>query len=294
MRARQVLRFLLPLAVLEAARAVKRRQAEHAPAVSAFTPEEFRGIVARMDAGDFAFDAALEERLCAAWRVDPTSVPYPSVLTKAYATGDAVAMNDKSLMEVSYRLPYSHAYESTQRHKYEEFLRAVARSGVDFSGAVAITDVGCGYGGLLAIAHEMYPGAALCGVECAHSAVEFMARRRSYIRGAYADLEAEGTLFAGAVGGSHDIVLCTEVLEHLAWPELALANLLSLRPSRAIALTVPQGRLDTASQHINFWSPESWRAFIERNANGSRTVCGLCPSPGSPGGADNFAVLLLN
>jgi hypothetical protein len=292
MTARRILVGLLPPVVLEAARAMRRRQSGHAQAASAFTPEEFRAIVARMDAGDFAFDAALEEHLCAAWRIDPASVPYPSVLTKAYATGDAVAMNDKSLMEVSYRLPYSHAYESTQRHKYEEFLRAVARAGVDFSGAVAITDVGCGYGGLLTIAREMYPAAALCGVECAHSAVEFMAQRRSYIRGAYADVEAEGTAFAGAVGRSHDIVLCTEVLEHLMRPELALANLMSLRPSRAIALTVPQGRVDTAAQHINFWSQESWRAFIERNANGWRTVCGLCPSPGSPGGADNFAVLL--
>lgn len=105
-------------------------------------------------------------------------------------------------------------------------------------------------------------------------------------------VEATGETFTKAVGGTHDIVLCTEVLEHLMHPERALDNLMSLRPSRAIALTVPQGRADTAGQHINFWSPESWQAFIDRNAKGWRVICGLCTSPSSPGGVDNLAILL--
>jgi 2-polyprenyl-3-methyl-5-hydroxy-6-metoxy-1,4-benzoquinol methylase len=213
---------------------------------------------------------------------------------RAYASGDAVAMNDKALMEVSYRLPYSHAYESSQRYKYEEFLREAARAGIDFSGPVTVTDVGCAYGGLLAVVHDMHPAAQLCGVECANSAIEYMARRRPHVRGAIADIEEPEPNFVAAVGGVHDVVLCTEVLEHLMRPEHALANLMALRPRGGIALTVPQGRVDTAAQHINFWSPESWRAFIEQHARGWRTTCGLCRSPGTPGGADNFAVLKPN
>ena len=294
----RILEEVMPPIVLRVGRALRRRLVKpqvgqgHSPEI--FDAQEHRAIVARMDAGDFDFDPALEERLCAAWRKDPASVPYPTALTEAYGIGDAIAMNDQSLMELSYRLPYSHAYETTQREKYEAFLRATARAGVDFSGDVAITDVGCGYGGLLAVAHEMHPAARLCGVECAASAIEFMEHRRPYIRGVVADVQATNEAFVGAVGGDHDIVLCTEVLEHLLSPEQALANLLALQPSRGIALTVPQGRIDTAAQHINFWSPESWRAFIVRHAGNRRAICGFCESAGSPGKADNFAVLLPN
>ena len=187
MTIRQIVRSLTPPILLNAVRAARQREPQPPASSPLFSQEEFRAIVARMDSGDFSFDEGLEERLCAAWRIDPASVPYPTILMKAYESGDAVAMNDKSLMEVSYRLPYSHAYESTQRQKYEEFLRTVANAGVDFSGAVTITDVGCGYGGLLTVAHDMYPASVLCGVECAVSAIEYMGRKRPNIRGAYAD-----------------------------------------------------------------------------------------------------------
>ena len=30
-------------------------------------------------------------------------------------------------------------------------------------------------------------------------------------------------------------------------------------------ITVPNGRIDTFEGHINFWSPESWKVFIESN-----------------------------
>jgi hypothetical protein len=29
-------------------------------------------------------------------------------------------------------------------------------------------------------------------------------------------------------------------------------------------LTVPNGRSDTLTEHINFWSPESWTAMLRR------------------------------
>lgn len=64
-----------------------------------------------------------------------------------------------------------------------------------------------------------------------------------------------------------DFVLCTEVLEHLEDPELALNNILeTVRPGGKLLLTVPDGRIDFILLHINFWSPESWRFFIEKAA----------------------------
>ena len=64
----------------------------------------------------------------------------------------------------------------------------------------------------------------------------------------------------------HDIVLCTEVLEHLEHPEKALKNLLlSLKNKGKLIITVPDGRADYTSVHINFWSKESFKKFILSN-----------------------------
>ena len=62
-----------------------------------------------------------------------------------------------------------------------------------------------------------------------------------------------------------DVIICTEVLEHLESPDIALKHLYEgLSPGGQLLLTVPDGRLDITKLHINFWSPESWRIFIHR------------------------------
>lgn len=291
---RQFAKRLLPDFAVNALRALlklDRRQFFESHSLSGLGFLEMASLVRRMDAGDYDFDPEMKNRMCDAWRSDPNSVPYPTALKEAYDSHDAFAMNVKPLMEITYRLPYSHAYEATQRAKYQNFVAACADKGINFSGA-RVADVGCGYGGLLEIVREKYPTTQLCGVECASSAIEYMARNRPYVKGVVADIEAPTAEFTAAVGSGIDVVLCTEVLEHLARPEQALANLIALRPARGIALTVPNGRVDTAAQHINFWSPESWQLFVRRNAAGWRVTTGRCDSPGSPGGYDNLAVLL--
>ncbi|MAC73977.1 MAG: hypothetical protein CMJ22_00100 [Phycisphaerae bacterium] len=61
-----------------------------------------------------------------------------------------------------------------------------------------------------------------------------------------------------------DVAICTEVLEHLEAPGRALANLLqTIDPGGTMILTVPNGRIDRSYYHINFWSPESWRIFLQ-------------------------------
>ena len=287
-------RALIPPVLIDALRALRTfaRNSQLQPVESRhFNQSECRALTARMDAGDYTFDAETAERMCAMWRADPASAPYPSALTRAYEVGDVIAMNAKPLMEVTYRLPYSRAYESTQRTKYESFVAACVRAGVRFDQA-CVADIGCGYGGLLEIVREQHPSAQLVGAECAVSAIEQMAQERPHIHSVLADIEAATPEFVAAIGAGIDVVLCTEVLEHLRRPEHALSNLMALHPSRGIALTVPNGRVDTAAQHINFWSPESWSQFINRHADGWRITCDRCPSPGSPGGFDNLAVLL--
>jgi 2-polyprenyl-3-methyl-5-hydroxy-6-metoxy-1,4-benzoquinol methylase len=65
--------------------------------------------------------------------------------------------------------------------------------------------------------------------------------------------------------GQYDLITCTEVLEHLESPEKALQNLIAaLKPNGRLLVTVPDGRKDTFAGHIHFWSPESFKIFIEK------------------------------
>lgn len=62
-----------------------------------------------------------------------------------------------------------------------------------------------------------------------------------------------------------DVVICTEVLEHLDDPEAALHNLYrSTADQGTLVVTVPDGRIDYSRLHINFWSPESWTTFVNK------------------------------
>ena len=67
----------------------------------------------------------------------------------------------------------------------------------------------------------------------------------------------------------YDLILCTEVIEHLLYPDLALRNIIDMMSKDSVSLiTVPNGRTDQYEGHINFWSPESWEVFIRNNSKG--------------------------
>jgi 2-polyprenyl-3-methyl-5-hydroxy-6-metoxy-1,4-benzoquinol methylase len=66
-----------------------------------------------------------------------------------------------------------------------------------------------------------------------------------------------------SLNNPYDIIICTEVLEHLEYPEESLKNmLLSLNNGGKLIISVPDGRKDTFFGHINFWSPESFKIFV--------------------------------
>jgi len=69
--------------------------------------------------------------------------------------------------------------------------------------------------------------------------------------------------------------LSKEVLEHILHPVTAFRNLLEIVMAKGILLiTVPNGRYETFSGHINFWSPESWDVFISENSGGLKYSTG--------------------
>jgi len=121
--------------------------------------------------------------------------------------------------------------------------------------ANSVADIGCGPGNLLSLLAKNWPGKELYGFDFSPSA-----------------LKVAGTKACSAKLNTHDIyepltmrfdtVLCCETLEHLLYPSKALKNVLNATNLKCV-LTVPDGRKDTYSGHINFWSEESWGTFLE-------------------------------
>ncbi len=104
-------------------------------------------------------------------------------------------------------------------------------------GGATVLDAGCGTGELLVAVQRLNPQAKLCGLELAPSRVE-SARQRL---GPGADIRL-GSLNAPLpfAPESADLILVTEVLEHLKEPVAALRHLRRwLRPGGAFIITVP-------------------------------------------------------
>ncbi|MBX3622310.1 MAG: class I SAM-dependent methyltransferase [Rhizobacter sp.] len=121
-----------------------------------------------------------------------------------------------------------------------------------------VADVGCGVGYLLSEVQRRYECKSLSGFDFSAQAIEYSRKKFPGATFKVHDIY-------DSVGESFDVIFCTEVLEHLEFPHRALARLVTaLRPEGQLILTVPNGRVDTLTEHINFWSPESWKAFLER------------------------------
>lgn len=131
-----------------------------------------------------------------------------------------------------------------------------------------VLDVGCHAGCLLRLMRARYPDATLFG--CDISDVKLAMAKRAC---------PDAELFFCALSDlpeapSYDMVFLMEVLEHIVNPEAVVRRLL-VSATGTLILTVPDGRedhypakqyqpeFDSYAGHINFWSPESWRYFLE-------------------------------
>jgi len=129
-------------------------------------------------------------------------------------------------------------------------------------------DVGCGSGTLLLYLKEKFTPKSITGFEVAQSAIDICQTRipegKFNVYNLYENPQEQ-----------FDFIFCTEVLEHLLHPETALENLQKrMHKTSYLIVTVPNGRNDTWGGHINYWSPESWKVFIENNVRGKKFQTG--------------------
>ena len=124
-----------------------------------------------------------------------------------------------------------------------------------------ILDAGCGTGSLLIFVNEKFKPKSNFGYEFSKKAIEIAKNRFPNATYEYKNLNEPNN-------AKFDFIFCTEVLEHIINPHIPLKNLLNMMTEKSgLLITVPNGRKDTYQGHINFWSPESWEAFISNNTN---------------------------
>lgn len=138
------------------------------------------------------------------------------------------------------------------------FYAEVAEVSAAF-GARQVVDIGCGSGHLLRALSDRTPGARFVGVDFSENAIRrarnVLHEARWLVGDAYAPPLKEA---------SFDLVLCTEVLEHLERPREALDALVRLcAPDGRVVLTVPDGEVDRWEGHVNFWSETDLASFLK-------------------------------
>jgi SAM-dependent methyltransferase len=131
-----------------------------------------------------------------------------------------------------------------------------------------VVDIGCGVGDLLGEVCRRRPEAALYGLDFSSKAVD--GARLALPAGEFRQFAIERTLpYASA---EFDVVLCTDVLEHLEHPKIVAAELVRIcRPGGLVAIVVPDGDVDQFFGHYWFWNADSltailadWKAEISR------------------------------
>jgi 2-polyprenyl-3-methyl-5-hydroxy-6-metoxy-1,4-benzoquinol methylase len=148
-----------------------------------------------------------------------------------------------------------------QRHR----IRIVVGEIGNLSGTIA--DLGCGSGHLLKRLGSLMPEARRYGLDIEPTALDLARQQDSGAEFFLTDLQASPPAVPEAIQGKTDVVICSEVLEHLAAPEhlIALAHGL-LRPEGRLVITVPSGprtHFDETIGHLRHYTSDSLRALLE-------------------------------
>ncbi len=131
-----------------------------------------------------------------------------------------------------------------------------------------VADIGCGVGDLLTEVVRRRPGVQVTGLDFSEKAVE--GARAVLPQGSFQRFTIERSLpYADA---SFDVVLCTDVLEHLEHPRTIAGELVRIcRPGGLVAIVVPDGDVDQFFGHWWFWNERRlaemlapWQAQVHR------------------------------
>ena len=138
------------------------------------------------------------------------------------------------------------------------------------TGATSILDAGCGEGFVTGYLAARDSTLSLTGVDLNQAAIDYAARRF----GKHARFQTGSVYKLPFSDKSFDLVLCSEVLEHLSDPNFAVRELKRVAQSYVL-VTVPREPLFKWTNdlsralgfsmdpgHVNFWTVTSFRKYI--------------------------------
>lgn len=149
---------------------------------------------------------------------------------------------------------------------YEKFLVEIA-----LLKPHSILDVGCGEGFTLERLHEKKIGTRLVGIDFLDLAIQIGKKERPYL-----DLKVGNIYDIPFKSNAFDLVICSEVLEHIDDPEKGLSELKRVT-NKHLALSVPNeplfmlanflrgknwSRFGNDIEHINHWSTGGFSKFV--------------------------------
>lgn len=132
----------------------------------------------------------------------------------------------------------AHRWSPASRFRRKIILRLLRRLSFD-----SLVEVGCAQPYLLAEIARRFPGRHLAGADIAAPVIEQNARLFPFIEFSRVDIRTE------RLGRAYDVVICSEVLEHLDDHRGALRNLKSSGLGHLI-LTVPASPLFPIDRHV--------------------------------------------
>jgi SAM-dependent methyltransferase len=136
---------------------------------------------------------------------------------------------------------YDHGWESKwdDMKKYGPFsrhIRRILKSMIRPLGIKSMLDIGCGQGSLLAELKLEFPYIELCGVDISKTGVELAQKRVPEGQFWVIDVARE------ALNKKCDLVICSEVLEHIVDDTAAIRNLRQMT-GKYLLISTPQGKM---------------------------------------------------
>ena len=158
----------------------------------------------------------------------------------------------------------------------DKIIANVGRDLSSIDSEISILDAGCGEGFIDALLIDNYSSIRITGLEFAEEAIEIarkMNPKAEYVQSDITKMPFDDQSF--------DIVICTEVLEHLEKPDKAISEIIRVA-KKYVLLTVPHepwfclgnllvlknvSRLGNPLDHINHWNLNSFRSFLQKHIN---------------------------
>ncbi len=161
---------------------------------------------------------------------------------------------------VDYDASWEHRWNDMRRYgPTGRHLRRIITAMIEGLDYDTVLDVGCGQGSLLATLMPLRPQARHTGVDFAEAALDVARQRAPGAEFARLDI-AQGHL-----GRRYDLVLCTDVVEHIENDAVVFANL-SAMTGRYLLMSTLQGRMrpyERAVGHYRNYAPGELAAKIE-------------------------------